>query len=202
MGVMLSAGGAIRWLRDSLAGGRELSYRELDELAAESQPGARGLVFLPYLTGERTPILDPGARGVLSGLSLAHGRGDLMRAVIEGVCFGLKGNLELIESRGLRVSEVRVIGGGARSPLYLQILSDVLQRALVPLAADEGPALGAALLAAVGAGVFPSVEEACRAAVRVKAPLAPNPAHASGYARHYERFQDVYRRLKGSFVNE
>ncbi|MFO0984448.1 MAG: xylulokinase [Planctomycetota bacterium] len=198
MGVMLSAGGAIRWLRDLLSPG-DPSYAALDRLALESAPGARDLIFLPYLSGERTPILDPKARGVFCGLSLAHQRGELMRAAIEGVCCGLKSNLELMRERGLSAHELRVTGGGARSQLFLQILADVLQQPLAPLAIDEGPGLGAALLAGVGAGAWRDVVHACEATVRVKPAIQPNPRNAAVYGDLHRRFVDLYARVRTAF---
>src|SRR5438093_616054 len=169
MGVMLSAGGALRWLRDGVRhdawfkGGDP--YDAMSAEAAEVSPGCEGLVFLPYLTGERTPHADPRARGAFVGLTLRHHHGHLIRAVMEGVALGLRDSLELIRGMGLPVTEIRVSGGGARSPLWRQILADVFRTDVATVTTTEGAAYGAALLAGGGRGVFPSVEAACEPAV-------------------------------------
>src|SRR5690606_25937388 len=144
-----------------LAGdGEPPSFDTLVEEAGQVDPGAEGLLFLPYLSGERTPHPDPDARGAFVGLSLRHGRGHLTRAVLEGVAFGLKDSVELMKPLGLSVDRVRVAGGGTRSAVWRQILADVFDSELATTDATEGAAYGAALLGGVGAGVFGSVEEA------------------------------------------
>jgi xylulokinase len=157
MGVMLNAGGALRWLRDATGGA---SYDELMAEAEPWQPGVEGLTFLPYLAGERTPHADPEARGAFAGLSLRHDRGALARAVLEGVAFGLRDSLDLLRELGVEARVARASGGGAASDLFLRVVASALELPVERVAVDEGAAYGAALLAGVGAGAFTSVEEA------------------------------------------
>ncbi|MEW6745035.1 MAG: xylulokinase [Planctomycetota bacterium] len=197
MGVTLSAGGSVRWWRDVLAPAGGLGYPELDEEAQRVEPGASGLLFLPYLSGERTPVHDARARGVFFGLSLAHGRGHMMRAVLEGVCLALRSNLDLLHARGQAPSEIRLTGGGARSPLFRRILAEVLECPLSTLEVDEGPALGAALLAAVGVGAVADLGEACGRCVHVADRVVPSGSAAPAYREARARFQELYERVKG-----
>ena len=165
MGVMLSAAGSLRWYRDTFAPG--MGYDELLAPSADVPAGAEGLLFLPYLTGERTPHPDPLARGAFAGLTVRHGMAHMTRAVLEGVAFGLRDSFELIKSAGLSsIDQVRVSGGGARSPLWRQILADVFNAELVTVNTTEGAAYGAALLAGVGVGAWADVDSACHATVR------------------------------------
>jgi xylulokinase len=157
MGVMLSAGGALRWLRDATGGA---PYDELMAEAAAWEPGVEGLTFLPYLAGERTPHADPAARGAFAGLSLRHDRGALARAVLEGVAFGLRDSLDLLRELGVEATVVRASGGGAASDLFLRVVASALELPVERVAVDEGAAYGAALLAGVGEGAFASVPEA------------------------------------------
>lgn len=191
MGVMLSAAGSLRWARDTIA--PSASFEELDDEATVINLGADGLLFLPYLSGERTPHADPRARGALVGLTLAHGRGHLIRAVLEGVAFGMADNLDLLRRVGVEApQEIRVGGGGARSVLWRQILADVLGTELVTLAADEGAAFGAALLAGAGVGVWGDIAEACAAGVRL--------ADRTPFDReHHERYQQVLRGYRAAY---
>lgn len=188
MGVTLSAGGALRWWRDAVGGS---DFDTLIELAATSPAGAEGLLFLPYLTGERTPHLDPHARGAFVGLTTRHGMGHLTRAVVEGVAFSLRESLEIMVGLGIEVGEIRVTGGGARSTLWRQVLADVLGRPIARTAVDEGPAYGAALLAGVAAGTFRDVKEAC-GVVRL-GPEISEPDQVR--ARVYDDYYGVYRSL-------
>lgn len=198
MGVMLSAAGSLAWYRDTLAPNTE--YEALMEGAGEVEPGCEGLTFLPYLSGERTPHADPFARGAFVGLTLRHGRDHLTRAVLEGVGFGLRDNLALMASVGLeRPTEVRISGGGARSPVWRQILADVLGVSLVTTQTVEGAAFGAALLAGAGIGAWPSVEAACAACVRTGEATHPRPAMTARYDPVHERFCALYRGLKPLF---
>jgi len=190
MGVMLSAAGSLRWYRDTIAPGTP--YPDLLAPAADVPPGCEGLTFLPYLTGERTPYPDPHARGAFVGLTVRHTRAHLTRAVLEGVAFGLCDGFDLMREAGLTgITQVRVSGGGARSPLWQQILADVLDAELVTVNTTEGAAYGAALLAGVGAGAWPSVEAACDACVTTAGRVAP-----SGTSREtYRVAHGVYRGL-------
>lgn len=206
MGVMLSAAGSFRWYRDALGdlectqakeSGRD-AYDLLTEAAAEVPPGCEGLLFLPYLTGERMPYADPNARGVFFGLTLRHGKAHLTRAVLEGVTYGLRDLLELIRALGLAIEQVRASGGGAGSPLWRQILADVFDTEIVTVNVTEGAAYGAALLAGVGSGVYGSVAEACDTAIRVTGRTEPGPA-ASVYADYYPRYRALYPALAPEF---
>jgi len=207
MGVMLSAGGSLRWYRDVVApeqaaearaAGRE-PYDVLLAEAAGVPPGAEGLMFLPYLAGERTPHMDPAARGAWIGLSLAHGRAHLLRALLEGVSFGLKDALVLIEGQGVSPEVLFAVGGGARSAFWREVLAAILGAPLQRLAVEEGPAMGAALLAAVGAGVHADVDAAVRATVRPLGPAeSPDPALTERYLPLYRDFRRLYPALKGT----
>ena len=197
MGVMLAAGGALRWLRDAIAPGE--NYDRLTADAAEVPPGAQGLVFLPYLSGERTPYPDPLARGAFVGLSLVHRRGHLVRSVMEGVACGLRDSFEILRAMGVHLEQVRASGGGARSALWRQILADVLDTEVVTTTVTEGAAYGAALLAGVGAGVFPSVEAACARTLTLATRTAPNPQNRAVYASLYDRYRELYPALRPTF---
>ena len=194
MGVMLSAAGSLRWLRDALAPGA--GYEELTAEAASWQPGAEGLLFLPYLQGERTPHADPNARGAFTGLSLVHDRGALVRAVLEGVAYGLRDSLELLRELGVEPELGRASGGGARSRLWLEIVASVLGLPLELTAVEEGAAYGAALLGGVAAGVFSGAEEAVSACVTVRDLVQPNPDWQETYERGYARFRALYPALR------
>jgi len=195
MGVMLSAAGSLRWYRDAVAPGAD--YDSLLAPAAEVPPGCEGLLFLPYLTGERTPHPDPLARGAFAGLTIRHSQAHLTRAVLEGVAFGLRDSFELMKSTGLAaIHQVRVSGGGARSLLWRQILADVLDAELVTVNTTEGAAYGAALLAGVGTGVWDSVDSACAATVRQTGRTAPIPANVQAYQRWYSIYRKLYPALK------
>ncbi len=199
MGVMLSAAGSLRWYRDAIAGDAEPpSYDALVAEAAAVPPGAEGLLFLPYLSGERTPHPDPDARGAFVGLSLRHGRGHMTRAVLEGVSFGLKDSLELMKPLGIEVDRVRVAGGGTQNPVWRQILADIFDARLATTDATEGAAYGAALLGGVGAGVFDSVEAASEQAVREVEQVEPGP-DAARYAEIYPRYRALYPALAQEF---
>jgi xylulokinase len=207
MGVMLSAGGSFRWYRDALgelelaqaeASGRD-PYELLTEAAAGVEPGCEGLLFLPYLSGERTPYPDPNARGVFFGLTLRHAKAHMTRAVLEGVSYGLRDSLELMRGLGLSIGQVRASGGGARSPLWRQMLADVFDTPIVTVDVTEGAAYGAALLAGVGAGVYPGVPAACDAAIRVTGRTEPGPA-AAVYADYYPHYRALYPALAAEFA--
>ncbi len=192
MGVMLSAAGSLRWLRDVVGG-------TFDELVGEAErwPAAtEGLTFLPYLQGERTPHADPDARGSFTGLSLRHDRGALVRAVLEGVAYGLRDSLELLRELGVEPTVGRVSGGGARSELWLKIVASVLGIPLERTAVEEGAAYGAALLGGVAAGVFADAHEAVAACVRVRDTVEPDPEWSRVYDEGYARFRSLYPALR------
>jgi xylulokinase len=195
MGVMLSAAGSLRWYRDTLA--PSVAYDTLLAPAADVPPGSEGLLFLPYLTGERTPHPDPLARGAFVGMTVRHALPHMTRAVLEGVAFGLRDSFELMKSAGLTgISQVRVSGGGAKSPLWRQILADVLNVELVTVNTTEGAAYGAALLAGVGAGAWPDVDTACQAAVQITGSNSSQAKVASRYEQSYNQYRELYPALK------
>jgi xylulokinase len=201
MGVMLSAGGSLRWLRDSIRheswfrGNRD-PYDVMSEEAATVPVGAEGLIFLPYLTGERTPHADPHARGAFIGLTVRHQPPHLIRAVMEGVAMGLRDSLELIRGIGLPVAEIRASGGGARSLLWRQILADLFRADVATVSTTEGAAFGAALLAGVGCDVFAGVERACDATIAVTDRATPEPKRMQIYERVYEVYRDLYPAMR------
>jgi xylulokinase len=192
MGVMLSAAGSLAWLRDVMGA----TYEELLAGAAAWEPGVEGALFAPYLAGERTPHADPGARGAFTGLSLRHNAGALARAVLEGVAFGLRDALDLVEELGGRPGTGRVSGGGARSELWLSIVASVLELALEVTVVDEGAAYGAALLGGVAAGVWEDPRQAVDACVRVTRTVEPRTDWVQAYAPVRERFRALYPALR------
>ncbi|MBP9015058.1 MAG: xylulokinase [Candidatus Atribacteria bacterium] len=207
MGVMLSAGGSMRWFRDRL-GLEEKNLASLlekdsyDILTAEAEkalPGAEGLIFLPYLTGERTPHADPYARGVFFGLTLKHRKNEMIRAVMEGVTFGMRDSFEIMREMNIPIQEVRAIGGGARSALWRKIQASIYGVPLLGVKIDEGPAFGAALLGAVGRGVFSSVEEASEKAVKVTEQVLPSPELVDYYQKAYRLYRDLYPALRSFY---
>ncbi|HHV61271.1 MAG TPA: xylulokinase [Firmicutes bacterium] len=207
MGVMLSAGMSLKWFRDSLAQvEKEVervsgidAYDLLGRAAGRIPPGSEGLVFLPYLTGERTPHADANARGVFFGLSLRHGKAHMARAVMEGVVFGLRDSLEIIKGLGIEVKQLRAIGGGAKSPLWRQMQADIMNVEVVTINVDEGPAFGAALLAGVGVGIYRSVEEAAESTVSITSHTEPDAANARIYDEYYRLYTSLYPALKEAF---
>lgn len=198
MGVMLSAAGSLQWYRDTLA--PDVSFDDLIAPTGEITPGAEGLLFLPYLTGERTPYPDPLARACFIGLTLRHTQAHLTRAVLEGVAFGLRDSMELIKSAGLgQIKQIRVSGGGAKSLLWRQILADVMDSELVTVNTTEGGAFGAALLAGVGFGAWTSVPEACAATIRIVARTEPRQQAVTDYDELYPLYKQLYPALKPTF---
>jgi xylulokinase len=197
MGVMLSAGGSLRWFRDALAPGT--AFAPLVDEANDVPPGSDGLLFLPYLSGERTPYPDPLARGAFVGLTAHHGRPHMTRSVLEGVSFGLRDSLELMRTIGVGgFDEIRATGGGIKSSLWRRILADVLETTVVTTTASEGAAQGAAMLAAVGIGWFPTVEDACRKVVVLDERVAPSAA-MDVYRERYVRYRELYPALTPTF---
>lgn len=200
MGVMLSAGGSLQWYRDTFTPG--LSFDQLLQPAESITPGAEGLYFLPYLTGERTPHPDPYARAGFIGLTRLHSQAHLTRAVLEGVAYGVKDGLQLMRAAGLTsMNQIRVSGGGAKSPIWRQILADILAAELVTVNSNEGAAYGAALLAGVGAGAWNSVDSACQAAIRVVEVTSPQAEAVERYQRYYPLYDQLYPALQPTFTN-
>jgi len=197
MGVHLSSGGSLRWLRDTFYSGS--SYDAINSEAAGAPVGSEGLIYLPYLTGERTPYPNPYAKGAFFGISLRHGRGHFARSVMEGVSYSLRDSFEIFKELGIEISQVRASGGGAKSPLWRQINADIIGAKHVTLTVDEGPGLGAALLAAVGTGSYASVADACKATIKTNDTIQPVEANVKTYNRFYPIYRSLYPALKNEF---
>lgn len=208
MGVTQAAGLSLRWLRDTVCSDEVEKAEEagvdpyviMDAEAEKSTIGASKLLFLPYLMGERTPHLDPNARGAFVGLSAIHTRGDMIRAVMEGVCYSQADSLSVLREMNTNVSSMLVCGGGGKSPLWRQMLSDVYGIPCSRIESDEGPALGAAILAMVGAGIYPSVEEACDAVVKLRDTVEPDGERHKQYESYYGIYKKLYSHLKEDFA--
>ncbi|QDT93378.1 xylulokinase [Gimesia algae] len=208
MGVVLSAGGSLQWYRDQLCEQQVAvakkqkvdPYQLITAQAAEAPAGSEGLFFLPYLTGERTPHADPYARAAWIGLSLRHGRSHLSRAVIEGATYAMRDSLEIIKELNIPVREIRLSGGGARSPFWRQIQADIYGQKVVTINAEEGPAYGVALLAAAGTGAYKDVVEACSATIRVQESASVNSKDKNVYNQAFPLYQKLYSSLKSDFL--
>jgi len=208
MGVTQAAGLSLRWFRDQFgtkAGGRKKKdsrdpYERLCAEAATAPPGCQGLLWTPYLMGERTPHLDPDARGALVGLTATHTRAHIIRAILEGVAFSLRDTLTLFGEMKVAVNRIRLGGGGARSPLWRQIQADVYGHEVEIVEAEEGAAYGAAILAGVGAGMWRSVDEACAAVVRVAKTAQPHPNVVAIMNANYTAYRRVYAATKTIFA--
>ena len=207
MGVTLAAGGSYRWFRDVLCGAEKEKARQtgkdvyqiLEEIASESLPGSRGLIFFPYLIGERCPYTDPSARGAFIGLGLYHKRPEITRSILEGVVFSLKDVFELLKTMGSTVTEIRTSGGGSLSPLWRQIQADVFQCPVTTVSGSrEGGAYGAALVAGAGAGIWSSVEEAVKV-VKIETKTVPQAQNKGVYENLYGVYHNLYKALKPSF---
>jgi len=202
MGVTQAAGLSLRWFRDNFAvdssGARE-SYDRLTAEAAKIPAGSDGLLWTPYLMGERTPHLDSSARGALVGLTASHTRAHVVRAILEGVAFSLRDTFTLFQEMDVPVTNIRLGGGGARSPLWRQIQADIYGRAVEIVEAEEGAAYGAAILAGVGAGMWSSVDAACHAAVRVASRVNPQPASVATLNASYSAFRRIYSATREIF---
>ena len=199
MGVTQGAGLSLRWFRDQFGAGADDGrdpYERLTAEAAAAPPGANGLLWTPYLMGERTPHLDPHARAALVGLTASHTRAHVVRAILEGVAFSLRDTFEIFTEMDVPVNEIKLGGGGARSPLWRQIQADVYGRTVKIVEAEEGAAYGAALLAGVGAGAWPSVDDACNSVVRVKAEVEPDRDAVAVMERQYQIFCRIYPALQ------
>lgn len=197
MGVMLSAAGSFQWYRDTLA--RDVPFDHLVSEAESVPVGSEGLTFLPYLSGERTPHADPEARGAFVGLTLAHGRGHMTRAVLEGVGFGLLDNQRLLTECGISPPvSLRASGGALKSPTWSQMLADILGTPLEPVQTTEGAAFGAAILAGVGSGIWNNIDEATETAVKTAPPILPDANKKALYEEAYGRFRSLYPAIKGA----
>ena len=194
MGVTQGAGLSLQWFRNQLAPG--MDYDALMAEATTAPARSRGLFWLPYLMGERTPHLDPRARGGWIGLTARHTRADLIRSLIEGVCYSQRDCLDIIEELSVPVNSIRVSGGGARSPFWRQLLADILRKRVVTLATQEGSAYGAALLAMTGTGAYGSVPEVCRAVIREVEAVETRPVEAEGYSDSHAVYRALYPALK------
>jgi len=207
MGVMLSAGGSLQWFRNKLCKeeiekSKETgidAYEYITEPAGKVPIGSNGLIFLPYLTGERTPHKDPYARGAFIGLSLMHGKAEMSRAVLEGVAFGMRDSVEIMKGMGIPINEVRISGGGARSALWRQVMADICKVPMVVINVDEGPAFGAGLLASIPAGMFSSLAEACSNIIKEIHRVEPNPKNSEEYEFWYEEYKSAYLSLAPAF---
>jgi len=207
MGVMLSAAGSFQWFKNTLGDletkreseGGENAFTALIELASPVEAGSEGLYFLPYLSGERTPHPDPHARGAFIGLTLRHGKGHLVRSVLEGVTYGMRDSLELMRDLGVDPEEIIVSGGGVRSPLWRQMMADIFGSRVTTVNAAEGAAFGAALLGGVAAGCYPDVPSACRSTIRRTGENFPDSGEQSRYDKFHPIYQSLYPALKETF---
>jgi len=197
MGVTQAAGLSLRWFRDLLGSG--VSYEQLTAEAARVPPGADGVLWAPYLMGERTPHCDPNARAALVGLAASHGRGHIVRALMEGVAFSLRDTFSILSELKVPVDSVRLGGGGSRSALWRQIQADVYGCAVDTVEADEGAAYGAAILAAVGIGLWPTVDAACDALVRRGTQTLPQPEVVTLMNDRYAEYTHLYPALRSVY---
>lgn len=199
MGVTQAAGLSLRWFRDNFGSGVDDGrdpYEQLSDEAAKTPIGAEGLFWAPYLMGERTPHLDPNARGALVGLSASHTRGHIVRAIMEGVAYSLKDTFSIFDEMKVPVTKIRLGGGGARSNVWRQIQADVYGHEVEILEAEEGAAFGAALLAAVGAKHWKSVDEACEATANVAARVRPHAEASRVMQKNYAAYRRIYPALR------
>jgi len=207
MGVTLAAAGSQKWYYDTFGPSRAIEkerpdlkkYKLLDEEARNVNPGSDGLIFLPYLTGERTPYADAYARGVFFGMSYMHTQDHFVRAIMEGVAFSQLDCLNLMRELGINSEKIVLIGGGSRSKIWKEIICDTLESPIITLKNEEGPAFGAALLAGVGCGIYKSVEDAVHKAVKPSSELLPNKSNFKSYRKSYEIYRSLYSSLKGDF---
>lgn len=204
MGVTLSAAGSLQWFVENIC--TELAtrrgadpYQTINSEVAAIEPGSEGLIFTPYLAGERTPHADPNARGCFVGLTSGHTRGHMARSVMEGVAMSLRESLEIMKSLDVPVKELRLSGGGAKSQVWKQIFADVMDHAACTINAEQGPAYGVALLAAVGSGQFSNIEEACKATIEVVKKTPPKRPAVKAYNKVFPIYQSLYRALSPAF---
>ena len=207
-GCTLAAGGSFKWLRDNFFAREKETYAKegkdvyelMTSMAGKAPASSEGLVFLPYLNGERTPYPDPNARGVFFGLSYRHGLNEICRSVMEGVTFSLRDTIEILKEFGIGVNEVRASGGGAKSAFWRQLQADIYNAAVITTNVEEGPSVGAAILAAVGSGHFGSVQEACDSIVKVVSRTEPDPKRVELYDDFYITYRELYAKLKDTFA--
>jgi xylulokinase len=212
-GRMLSAGGSFQYMRNTLFASEVAKlhqahkdpgavYPQMIAEAASVSAGAEGLFYLPYLTGERCPHADPCARAGFIGLTPRHTRAHLLRATLEGITYGMREQIVIFRQMGIPITQVRASGGGARSEFWRQLQADMYQAPVVTINVSEGAALGVAILAAVGAGEYTSVPEACSAIIRVKERSKPSKREAAAYDWRYRRYAALYPKLKEWFAAE
>lgn len=207
MGVTLSAAGSYKWYNDTFGPSQDMkktypdlsNYKLLDKQAREAAAGSESLIFLPYLSGERTPYADPYARGVFFGLSYIHNQNHFVRSVLEGISYSQYDCLNLMKDLGITSDKVVLFGGGARSKLWRQIIADIFDSQIVTLNVEEGPSYGAAILAGVGAGIYKNVKEAAKKIIKEETEISPIPDNASKYSKYYKVYQSLYNSLKGDF---
>ncbi|URZ18007.1 xylulokinase [Clostridium felsineum] len=200
MGVILAAASSLKWWVDNInEDGTQDSFEKLLLEAEKSPAGSRGVFFLPYLMGERTPYNDPYAKGSFIGLNMTHKKGDMTRAILEGVAFALRDSLEILKSLKVDMKEIRISGGGSKSALWRQIIADVFNLRVSIINSKEGPAYGAGILAAVGVGLFKSVDEACKTLIRTTDQTEPIEQNVIKYNKHYKVYSSLYACLKDKF---
>lgn len=197
MGVMLSAASCLKWWVEEANKG--MSFDELLKEASETESGCNKVIFLPYLMGERTPYADPNARGTFLGLSMSTTRGEMTRAVLEGVSFGLRDSLEILKDIGIPISQIIAIGGGSKSPLWKQILADIFGYPIQEINTNQGGALGAAILAGVGTGEYKSIEEACNKFIKIIGSTSPKDKNIESYNKLHKLYREAYKSLKNWF---
>jgi len=205
MGVNLTSGGSLQWWVDSILRGlsgipNSKRYEAAIAEAAQIAAGSEGMLFLPYLNGERTPHADPNARGSFVGMNLTHTRGHMTRSVMEGITFALRDSLEIIRSLDVPVKQIRASGGGSTNPIWRQMQADVFGKKITTLEVEQGPAYGVALLAAVGDGAYKSIETACQATIKVASQTVPDKRAVKNYNRLYPIYQGLYGKLKESMA--
>jgi xylulokinase len=208
MGVMLSAGGAFRWYRDTFAGEEKITannknvdvYEILTEQAESIPAGSEGLYFLPYLMGERTPHQSADAKGAYIGISPRHTKSHFVRSTLEGITFGMRDSLEIMRDLGLHIDQIRLTGGGAKSKFWKQLQANIYQTEVATVNSSEGPAFGAAIMAGVGAKIFKSIEEATENIIKVVENTQPVKEDSEKYEKYYQLFKSLYPKLKNSFT--
>ncbi|WP_123053298.1 xylulokinase [Clostridium sp. JN-1] len=207
MGVTQSAGLSLKWFKENFCSDvvdkatktSKNVYDLLSDMASHSKPGANGIIYLPYLMGERSPHLNPKAKGMFFGFTHANTKDDFIRSILEGVSFSLKNCLDIMLNMNINLEEIRVCGGGAESIVWKQILSDIFEYPLFTLRTTEGPALGAAILASVGAGIYESIEDACNLILHCQNKITPNPLNYSAYSKAYAKYNHMYPAVKEFF---